>query len=568
MTAPTHISFAQFVYLLVLTTTGVALNALNAFVIAIASVLPDVDTGASFVGRTFPFLSKRIERKFGHRTLTHSAAFVATLAVVFSPLYLFVPDVYVCLLIGYASHPFLDTMTVHGVKLFYPFSSLKCVFPLEVNNPHRYRLQTGSKMDKALSLLFFIGCIPTFLIAHQGYERFIRSTQKNIESAVRDYNEFSKTNFVFAEVTAYNMMTKERIEGVFEIIGTLSPNTVLFKGADRALHSLGKEYDAEYVAERIICRKGDPAETIVRSVDMSNQLLSQLLTYLELRFEAHIFGALSSSDPFSVPQESKTFSPIAGSFNNIRFNYATYVDIQRLNLENIFITKGTLTIRTIKPKIGIPHMSVIDTVLRPQAGIGSVEVTASFAQVSFQVDPKENIEFFHQKGDTVREKDILMRRDLARFYDQQIALSQQKIASLEEEREFKLAELEQKLSQTKQAMDRDSINFAQAQQQFKNGYTTELVVGQAQRKYLDSRETYTHLLSAQRRVQTKYAIDIQKLRNDIAQLRSKERAAARQSEIRSTTSGVVHDIRQLYHNNKLQVTFVIRRFPDESGLKK
>jgi len=566
MTAPTHITFAEFVYLLVLTTTGVALNALNALVIAIASVLPDVDTAASFVGRAFPFLSKRIERKFGHRTLTHSAAFVASLGILLSPLYLLVPDAYVCLLIGYASHPFLDTMTVHGVKLFYPFSSVKCVFPLEVNNPHRYRLQTGSKMDKALGLLFFVGCIPTFLIAHQGYERFIRSTQKNIESAVRDYNEFSKTNFVFAEVTAYNMMTKERVEGVFEIVGTLNQNTVLFKGTDKALHSLGKEYDAEYVAERIICRKGDPAETIVRLVDMSNQLLAQMLTYLELHFETHIFGALSSSDPFSVPQESKAFSPIAGSFNNIRFNYATYNDIQRLNLENIFITKGTVTIRTVKPKTAIGGSSK-DSLDQLDNG-ATVESVPSFAQISFQVDPKENIEFFHQKGDTVREKDILMRRDLALFYDQQIALGQQKIAALEEEREFKLAELDQKLSQAKQTMDKDSISFSHIEQQYKNGYTTELAVDQARQKSLDSKDAYSHLLSAQRRLQNKSAIDIQKLRNDIAQLRSKEKAAARQSEIRSTTAGIVHDIRQLYHNNKLQVTFVIRRFSDESGLKK
>jgi inner membrane protein len=561
MTAPTHITFAEFVYLLLLTTTGVALNVLNAVVIAIASILPDVDTAASFVGRAFPFLSKRIERKFGHRTLTHSTVFVAGLAILISPLYLFAPDIYVCLLIGYASHPFLDTMTVHGVKLFYPFSTVKCVFPLEVNNPHRYRLQTGSKMDKALSLLFFIGCIPTFLIAHQGYERFIRSTQKNIESAVRDYNEFSKDHFVFAELVAYNMMTKERIAGTFEIIGTLNPTTILFRGKDRALHSLGREYEAEYVAERIICRKGDPAETIVRSVDMSNQLLAQVSTYLDFRFETHLFGALSSSDPFSVPQESKTFSPIAGSFNNIRFNYATYDDIQRLNLENIFITKGTLTIRTVKPLS--PPKSLVDSLLQRQTTNGSVEGTPSFAQLSFQFDPKENIEFIYQKGDTVREKDVLIKRDLALFYDQQIALTQQKIAALEEEREFKLAELGQKLSQARQAMDKDSINFAYTQRQFKNGYTTELAAEQARQKYSDSKDAYAHLVSAQRRVQTKFSLDIQKLRNDIAQLRSKEKAAARQSEIRSTTSGIVHDIRQIYHNNKLQVTFVIRRLGRE-----
>jgi len=563
MTAPTHITFAEFVYLLLLTTTGVALNFVNAALIAVASILPDIDTAASFIGRTFPFLSRRIERKFGHRTLTHSAVFAAGVAILISPLYLFAPDVYVCLLIGYASHPFLDTMTVHGVKLFYPFSSAKCVFPLEVNNPHRYRLQTGSKTDKALSLLFFIGCIPTFLIAHQGYERFIRSTQKNIESAVRDYNEFSKDHFVFAEVAAYNMMTKERIAATFEIIGTLNPTTILFRGKDRALHSLGKEYEAEYVAERVICRKGDPAETIVRSIDMSNQLLAQLLTYLEPRFETHIFGALSSSDPFSLPQEGKTFTPIAGSFNNIRFNYATYDDIQRLNLENIFITKGTLTIRTVIPKTGSAaptKAGAIDSTSHPQPNNGvTVEAVPSFAQISFQVDPKENIEFFHQEGDTVREKDILIRRDLARFYDQQIALDEQKISALEEEREFKLAELDQKLSQARQTMDKDSINFTHVQQQYENGYTTELAVEEARQKYLHAKDAYLHLLSAKRRVQSKFSIDIQKLRNDIAKLRSKEKAAARQAEIRSTTSGIIHDIRQIDHNNKLQVTFVIRR---------
>jgi inner membrane protein len=567
MTAPTHITFAEFVYLLLLTTTGVALNAVNATVIAVASVLPDVDTAASFIGRAFPFLSKRIERRFGHRTLTHSAVFVGGLAILLFPLSLLVPDVYVCLLIGYASHSFLDTMTVHGVKLFYPFSTVKCVFPLEVNNPHRYRLQTGSKMDKALSVLFFIGCIPTFLIAHQGYERFIRSTQKNIESAVRDYNEFSKDHFVFAELVAYNMMTKERIEGTFEIVGTLNPTTILFRGKDGALHSLGREYETEYVAERIMCRKGDPAETIVRSVDMSNQLLAQLSTYLDVRFETHLFGALSSSDPFSVPQESKTFSPIVGSFNTIRFNYATYEDIQRLNLENIFITKGTLTIRTVKPKTFLPSQVHVDSTLQAQA-INGIEAVASFAQISFQIDPKENIEFFHQKGDTVREKDILIKRDLALFYDQQIALNVQKITALEEDREFKLAEIEQKLSQAKLRMDNDSLNLAHTQRQYENGYATELTLDQSRLKYSDSRQAYAHLLSAKHRIQTKFAIDIQKLKNDIAMLRSKEKAAARQSEIRSTTSGIVHDIRQLYHNNKLQVTFVIRRIPHEPGLKK
>jgi inner membrane protein len=197
MTAPTHITFTELLYLLLLTTTGVPLNAVNALVIAAASALPDIDTGASAIGKLFPFISLRLERRFGHRTLTHSivgvAAFGLLLALFYfalAPCCSLTPDLGICLLVGYASHPLLDTVNVNGVKLFYPFSNVRCVFPLDVNNPHRYRVPTGSRLDRALGIMFLLGCIPTFYIAQQGYERFIRVTQQSIEAAVRDYIEF------------------------------------------------------------------------------------------------------------------------------------------------------------------------------------------------------------------------------------------------------------------------------------------------------------------------------------------------------------------------------------------
>ncbi len=580
MTSPTHITFAGFIYLLLLTTTGVALNAVNMVVIAIASIMPDIDTAASFVGRAFPFISKRVERHYGHRTLTHSVTFIAVLAIVLTPLLLLSRDLYVCSLIGYASHPFLDTMTVNGVKLFYPFSTVKCVFPFEVNNPHRYRLQTGSKLDHTLALLFFLGCIPTFLVARQGYERFIRTTQKNIESAVRDYNQYSRDHFVLADFAAYNMMTKERLEGTFEIIGALDQTTVLFKGEEGRIHSLGKEYNAEYVAEWIVCKAGEQAITKVTSVDMSNQLLSQLVVHLESPFESRLFGALSSGDPLSIPQESNTFSLISGSFSTVKFNYATYRDIQRLNLENIFITKGTLTVRTVLKKEEtslspdlqpsalrpMPHAlgpMLSATPPMPHAPGSMPPAAPTFLQLSFELDPKESIDLLHQVGDTVTRDDALIKRDLARFYNQQIELNERRILALRQELDFGLADLGHKHALAEKALADDSTGFAHAQQQYSTGFTTELAVGEARRRYEFSRDAVAQLLSAQERLQTKYLIDRQRLANDIAQLRSREKAAIRQSEMRSTASGIIRDIRQLYHNNKLQITFVLERLPDE-----
>ena len=87
MIASTHITFAEFIYLLLLTTTGVVLNATNAIIIAFAAVLPDIDTAASIIGRTFPFISKPLERRFGHRTLTHSMMMIVIIAIAGIPIF-------------------------------------------------------------------------------------------------------------------------------------------------------------------------------------------------------------------------------------------------------------------------------------------------------------------------------------------------------------------------------------------------------------------------------------------------------------------------------------------------
>ena len=77
MTAPTHITVAEFIFLLILTTTGVALNLWNAMAIGLSAILADIDTGASRIGRALPFVSHFIERRFGcaHRVFNSVLAF-------------------------------------------------------------------------------------------------------------------------------------------------------------------------------------------------------------------------------------------------------------------------------------------------------------------------------------------------------------------------------------------------------------------------------------------------------------------------------------------------------------
>jgi len=554
MTAPTHITFAEFIYLLLLTTTGVALNAMNAVVIAVASLLPDVDTAASYVGRAFPFLSKRIERRFGHRTLTHSAIFIAALGIFLSPLYLFAPDLYVCLLIGYASHPFLDTMTVHGVKLFYPFSSLKCVFPLEVNNPRRYRLRTGSKIDRAIGLFFLLGCIPVFLIANQGYERFIRSAQKNIESAVRDYNEFSRDNIVYANVSAYNMLTKEPLRGTFEIVGALNPQTLVFKTTDGQLHTLGKDFVADYVAENVLCERGDPARSFVRNIDLSNQMLSQISGSMNTSAENYFFGDLSTADKVSLPENIRIFSPVTGAAGAIKFNYARYSDIRTFNLEYVFITKGILTVKSI-----IIGKTSAD---RPSSGV-SLPKFENYTQISFTLEAKESVVFFKSQGDTVREKETIARKDLAQFYQDQVNLNEGQIKSLEDQNRALMSDIDQKIANTGQAAIIDSVDLNQRLKLFDGGFLSEPALRQSELKWQRSKAMLSQLFAIRSAGSSRISLQIRKLNLANRQLKARATAAEKQSEIHSTVNGLLIDIRQIPHNNKTQITFIIKRFSNK-----
>jgi len=550
MTAPTHITFAEFVYLLILTTTGVSLNIVNTILIAVSSLLPDIDTAASLIGKTFPFISTRLERRFGHRTLTHSVIFIACMSVVSMPLLLFNTDLFSTFIVGYTSHPFLDTMTVNGVKLFYPFSTVKCVFPLEVNNPHRYRVQTGGKMDKTLAIIFLVGCIPTFVIALQGYERFIRSTQQNIESAVRDFNEFSIDHIVQANVIAYNMLTKEPLTGTVEIVGALNPNTLIFKGTDKHLHSLGKSFQADYVAEKVLCNRWKPARSIITNVDLSNQLLSQITSYIDTSAENYFFGELTTTDKVSLPENIKLFCPISGSSNIIKFNFATYDDIRDFNLEYVFIAKGLLTIKSIITDSSV-NVSQINNLIIPRP--------ENYVQLSVVLNAKESINFLKNRGDTLRENELIAIKDLAQFFQEKIDLNQDKIQMLENQHTIAIMELNQKINTAEQAARIDSSDYFQNLILSQSGYVSTDILNVSELKWQKSRRILSQYIASKSALEAKTSHEIRKLTLSNAELMAKRKAAERQSEIRSTAYGVLLDVRQFQRNNKTQITFIIKK---------
>ena len=162
MTAPNHIIGGIAI-------TGISLSFWNINIFSspiylglsvFASLLPDIDHTKSIIGKLFWPLSKYLDKKYGHRTITHSLTFLIPVFMaslflelnIINPYYNLEGSTYsYIMLFGIFSHFILDMLTVQGIPLFYPFNRNPCVVPA---NPS-YRIKSGNLKSETIALMFF-----------------------------------------------------------------------------------------------------------------------------------------------------------------------------------------------------------------------------------------------------------------------------------------------------------------------------------------------------------------------------------------------------------------------------
>lgn len=145
MRSYTHVAGAVLCYLLVAYLLNIDNLLLNLIFAAWISLLPDI-----------------LDKVMGnHRGLGHSIIWLIPLTLVG----LYSPGLAAALVVGFSSHIFLDSFTVHGTPLLYPIkkTSFVCL------NKKR-RIKTGTNQDKAVFVFFLFVLIPLFLfIVNAGY---------------------------------------------------------------------------------------------------------------------------------------------------------------------------------------------------------------------------------------------------------------------------------------------------------------------------------------------------------------------------------------------------------------
>ena len=92
MQAPTHATFGLVFVIAAGTVLGLVLTPAVAAFAVLGALLPDVDTPTSLIGKLVLPLARLLERRFGHRTVTHSLLGLALFASPVAPLALVNPQ--------------------------------------------------------------------------------------------------------------------------------------------------------------------------------------------------------------------------------------------------------------------------------------------------------------------------------------------------------------------------------------------------------------------------------------------------------------------------------------------
>lgn len=321
---------------------------------AIGTQLPDADTSKSIAGRVLFPVSRILEKRFPHRTVTHSFLATGIIALAAMPIRFYATDgvlLWKALLTGFFFGWFADVFTRSGVAAFYPFTSARLVVPA---NP-RLRLKTGSKAEYLIILLFLgLGAVSYNLHSQGGLMRVFNSLMAQPSGAAELFRKEGNSRQIFAEINGQT--SAGEIHAEFEVLEVMSGDTLLVRDSSGNLFTAGNKQfcsTCEISILKIKARTGKAISVSVAEIALKEQRPADALRKIPLPAGARIliFGSLDLEDAedLRIPASLQKFNPVQLSgeaeSKTARLHAASMEDVKPLlNFE----ASGTLLVRVVK----------------------------------------------------------------------------------------------------------------------------------------------------------------------------------------------------------------------------
>lgn len=308
---------------------------------AIAGLLPDIDISTSPIGRILTPISRFLEKRFSHRSATHSLIASGLLAAVSYGLSLKLPinlNFIHALNIGYFAGWFLDCFTKSGVEAFYPVP-VRCVCPGNRN----LRISTASPQEYWLVAILAAIAIWLFQVNDSGglikeFNRLIAAPSGVTEI----YNEKGGNHLIYANLQGVYASDRTPVKGRYPIIGAYG-NDFIVEIDEGTLQKAGNDPDSTIITQRITGEVGQPAIIETQAITLMEDDITPLTKF----DSGYLSGVIQIDDPESIqvlatPREYQT---VTLSGNTVTLSYAPIQKVKTL-LSDQIIT-GNLSIKVI-----------------------------------------------------------------------------------------------------------------------------------------------------------------------------------------------------------------------------
>jgi len=246
MISITHMSFGVLLTEFILSSLGIKPSTPALCLSGIGSLLPDIDTPKSALGRIFPF-SSIIEQKYGHRQITHSWIFIVISIVLFAPI-MFLNQgwiKYVAIIIGITSHIMIDMVNLSGVPFFYPNPS-RFVFPSHKTS----RIEVNSKREYILlAVLIFLVTVTTPL-SFIGYKSLFYRLAQTPYGAIEEAKKYSEDNLLKVKIRGLWRKSQSAINDEFKVLA-IQDDGLIVQSRNKKIYLASHTYYSAIVINRI-----------------------------------------------------------------------------------------------------------------------------------------------------------------------------------------------------------------------------------------------------------------------------------------------------------------------------
>jgi inner membrane protein len=345
MQAPTHATFSLVFVILAGTGLGLGLTPATAAFAILGALCPDIDTPMSWIGRLARPLAARLERRFGHRTVTHSVLGLALATLLFTPLAFLNPHWPVAFALGYLSHLLIDAVNKSGTPLFYP-SPLRAVFP----GYEARRITVGSPAETVLLGALIVVLVLLLPLHQMGFTRALHALTRTTAGAITDFRAWQGRHEVWADVEGTFQPAGRRVSQRYRVLGIANESTlVVLDPTTQKIHAVGTSQDANIYPATIRAHAGQAITVETRQVTLTQRLLRDLLREVPPDGETFLHGTVKTTDAVLLKPDPEQYEVLKPGLHALELRYARPRDLKDPQVGTLFVVSGLVLVQTIRP---------------------------------------------------------------------------------------------------------------------------------------------------------------------------------------------------------------------------